>query len=123
MPRLLVEGCVTSYLSGIARLLGGRICYTMEKNFVDEFKKGLYMLRIFITLIIYKLSFFTFFHNPFSTNFSLYIYFHLTFLFITSQHILMHPPFSHDPSLYIPLCLYIPLSTPPYHFPTWKEDM
>ena len=39
------------------------------------------------------------------------------------HHILLHPPFSRYPSFYIPYSFYIPLSTPPRPFPTWKVDM
>ena len=122
MPYLLVDGCVARFLSGITQLVGGRVHYTMKKDFVDEFKMGFYMLIILVTLIIYSLSFFAFFHNPFSISSSLHItiFFHLTFLFIPQHHILLHPPFSHYPSLYIDSSFYIPLYTPPYPFPTWK---
>ena len=65
------------------------------------------MLRILVTLIIYNLSFFTFFHNPFSTSLSLHIpiSFHFTFLCIPPHPLcILHITF---------FCIHLSLIIPP----------
>jgi hypothetical protein len=36
MPRLLVVGCVSTYLSGVAQPLGGRVCYRLVSELLVE---------------------------------------------------------------------------------------